>query len=61
MSVFTVIKVDDFSSSFGHRSNVGVFSTSEKAQAFISSSVVEMFDSGNLCGISFYVEENSVE
>jgi hypothetical protein len=56
MSVFTVIKID-----FGHKENVGVFSTSEKAQAFISSSVVEMFDSGNLCGISFHIEESLVQ
>lgn len=56
MIVYTLIKVD-----FLHRENIGTFTTLEKAQAFQAASEVELFDSGNLCGISFYVEEALVQ
>ena len=52
MIVYTLIKTD-----FGNKQNIGTFSTLEKAQAFQAASEIEMFDSGNLCGISFYIEE----
>lgn len=56
MLVFIVVKVD-----FTHKENIGTFTTLEKAQAFQAASEVELFDSGNLCGISFYVEEALVQ
>lgn len=56
MLVFTVVKVD-----FGHRENIGTFTTFEKAQASQAASEVELFDSGSLCGVSFYVEEALVQ
>lgn len=56
MLVFTVVKVD-----FGHRQNTGTFSTLEKAQAFQAASEVELFDSGSLAGISFYIEGWNVQ
>ena len=56
MLVFTVVKTD-----FGHRENIGTFTTLEKAQAFQAASEVELFDSGSLAGISFYIEKVSVQ
>ena len=56
MLVFTVVKVD-----FGHKQNIGTFSTLEKAKAFQTASEVELFDSGNLVGVSFYIEEGLVQ
>lgn len=55
MIVYTVIKVD-----FGHRENIGTFTTREKAQTFQAASEVELFDSGSLAGVSFYIEERPV-
>ncbi len=55
MNVFILTKVD-----FGHRENVGVFDTQGKAKSYQASLELEAFDSGNLCGISFYVEEKTV-
>lgn len=56
MLVFTVVKVD-----FGHKQNIGTFTTLEKAQAFQAASEVELFDSGSLAGISFYIQEMLVQ
>ena len=56
MLVFTVVKAD-----FGHKQNIGTFSTLEKAQAFQAASEVELFDSRSLAGISFYIEEMLVQ
>lgn len=56
MLVFTVVKVD-----FTHKQNIGTFSTLEKAQAFQAASEVELFDSGSLAGISFYIEKVQVQ
>lgn len=56
MLVFTVVKVD-----FGHKQNIGTFTTLEKAQAFQAASEVELFDSGSLAGISFYIEKVVVQ
>lgn len=55
MNVFILVKVD-----FGRRENVGVFDTQEKAKSYQTALELEMFDSGNLCGISFYVDEKTV-
>lgn len=52
MPLYMLVKVD-----FGHRENVGLFDTQAKALALQTSLELELFDSGNLCGISFYVEE----
>lgn len=56
MIVYTLVKVD-----FGHRENIGTFTTLEKAQAFQAASEVELFDSGSLAGVSFYIEEMRVQ
>ena len=56
MLVFTVIKTD-----FGHKQNIGTFTTLEKAQAFQAASEVELFDSGSLAGISYFIEESLVQ
>lgn len=55
MIVYTLIKTD-----FGHKQNIGTFTTLEKAQAFQAASEVELFDSGSLAGVSFYIEETLV-
>lgn len=56
MIVYTLIKSD-----FGHKQNIGTFSTLEKAQAFQASSEVELFDNGSLAGVSFYIEKVQVQ
>jgi hypothetical protein len=56
MTVYTLIKTD-----YGHKQNIGTFTTLEKAQAFQAASEVELFDSGSLVGISFYIEEMLVQ
>jgi hypothetical protein len=56
MIVYTLVKVD-----FAHKQNIGTFSTLEKAQAFQAASEVELFDSGSLAGITFYIEEMRVQ
>ena len=56
MTVFTVVKVD-----FTHKQNIGTFSTLEKAKAFQAASEVELFDSGSLAGVSFYIEKVQVQ
>lgn len=53
MQVFVLVKVD-----FPHRENVGVFDTEEKAKALQTFLELELFDSGSLAGISFYIEEH---
>lgn len=56
MPLYMLVKVD-----YGHKTNIGLFDTQEKAKAYESSLVMEMFDSSNLCGVSFYVEEMEVQ
>jgi len=56
MIVYTLIKTD-----FGHKQNIGTFTTLEKAQAFQAASEVELFDSGSLAGVSFYIEKACVQ
>jgi len=56
MIVYTLIKSD-----FNHKQNIGTFSTLKKAQAFQAASEVELFDSGSLAGISFYIEKVQVQ
>lgn len=51
-----LVKVD-----FGHRENIGLFDTQAKALALQTSLEMELFDSGNLCGVSFYIEEHFVK
>ena len=52
MPLYMLIKVD-----FGHRQNMGLFDTQAKALAMQTSLELELFDSGSLAGISFYIEE----
>ncbi len=56
MPLYMLVKVD-----FGHRENVGLFDTQAKALALRTSLELELFDSGNLCGVSFYIEEHFVK
>lgn len=56
MKVFILVKID-----FLHLRNIAVFNTQEKAKAYQCSLEAELFDSGDLCGISFYVEEHFVK
>ena len=56
MIVYTLIKTD-----FDNKQNIGKFTTLEKAQAFQAASEMELFDSGSLAGISFYIEESLVQ
>lgn len=56
MPLYMLVKVD-----FGHRENIGLFDSQAKALATQVSIETELFDSGSLCGISFYVEEMFVK
>lgn len=56
MKVFILVKVD-----FGHRENIGLFDSQAKALALQTSLELEMFDSGSLAGVSFYIEEHFVK
>lgn len=56
MPLDMLVKVD-----FGHREDMGLFDTQAKALALQTSLELELFDSGSLCGISFYVEEMFVK
>lgn len=56
MSLYMLVKVD-----FGHHENIGLFDSQAKALALQTSLELELFDSGSLVGISFYVEEHSVK
>lgn len=56
MPLYMLVKVD-----FGHRENVGLFDTQAKAMALQTSLELELFDSGSLAGISFYIEEHFVK
>lgn len=55
MKTYLLIKLD-----FGHRENLGLFDTHAKALAMQTAEELKLFDSGNLCGVSFYVEEWNV-
>ena len=52
MKAYLLVKVD-----FEHRENLGLFDTHAKAKALQIAEELKLFDSGSLCGISFYVEE----
>lgn len=56
MILFILVKVD-----FGDKANIGVFDTYDKAKAYQSGLELELFDSGGLAGISFYIEEFRVQ
>lgn len=56
MPLYMLVKVD-----FGHRENMGLFDTQAKALALQTSLELELFDSGSLAGISFYIEEHFVK
>ena len=56
MPLYMLIKVD-----FGHRQNMGLFDSQAKALAMQTSLELELFDSGSLAGISFYIEEHFVK
>lgn len=56
MPLYMLVKVD-----FGHRENMGLFDTQAKAMALQTSLELELFDSGSLAGISFYIEEKFVQ
>lgn len=56
MPLYMLVIVD-----FGHRENMGLFDTQAKALALQTSLELELFDSGSLAGISFYIEEHFVK
>lgn len=55
MPLYMLVKVD-----FGHRENMGLFDSQDKAMALQTSLEMELFDSGSLAGVSFYIEEHRV-
>lgn len=55
MPLYMLIKVD-----FGHRENVGLFYTRDRALSAQEYLEVDQFDSGSLEGISFHIEEHYV-
>lgn len=55
MPLYMLVKVDRFAQ--GHRENIGLFDSQAKALALQTSLELELFDSGSLAGISFYIEE----
>lgn len=56
MLLYMLVKVD-----FGHRENMGLFDIQAKALALQTALELELFDSGSLARISFYVEEHFVK
>lgn len=58
MPLYMLVKVDRFAQ--GHRENIGLFDSQAKALALQTSLELELFDSGSLAGISFYIEEHQV-
>lgn len=61
MPLYMLIKVEGSSITFGHRENMGLFDSQAKALALQTSLELELFDSGSLAGISFYIEEYFVQ
>lgn len=59
MPLYMLVKVDRYAQ--GHRENMGLFDSQAKALAMQTSLELELFDSGSLAGISFYVEEHFVK
>lgn len=55
MKVFILVKVD-----FGHRENIVVCTTEDKALAFKMGYELYALESGNICGITYYIEEKVV-
>lgn len=56
MPLYMLVKTD-----FGHRQNMGLFDNQAKALSLQTSLELELFDSGSLAGISFYIEEHFVK
>lgn len=54
--VYILVKVD-----FRDKKNIGVFDTQAKAKAFQVGYELDAFENGDLCGISFYIEEWNVK
>jgi hypothetical protein len=52
MPLYMLIKVD-----FGHRENIGLFDSFEKAEAAQASMEIASFDNCYMVGLSFYIEE----
>lgn len=59
MPLYMIVKVNRYAQ--GHRENMGLFDTQAKAMALQTSLELELFDSGSLCGISFYIEGHFVK
>lgn len=55
MPLYMLIKTE-----LEHKTSIGLFDTQAKALAMRTSLELELFDSGNLCGVSFYIEEFQV-
>lgn len=58
MPLYMLIKVNRCAQE--HRENIGLFDTQAKALAMQTAFELELFDSGSLVGISFYIEEFQV-
>lgn len=58
MPLYMLVKVNRCAQ--GHRENMGLFDNRTKALAMQVSLETELFDSGSLAGISFYIEEHQV-
>lgn len=56
MTIYILVKTD-----FRHKTNIGVFDTQEKALSVKTHLELELLDSGDLCGVTFYVEEHQVK
>lgn len=61
MPLYMLVKVEGHSASSGHRENKGLFDTQAKVMALQAALELELFDSGSLCGVSFYIEEHYVK
>lgn len=59
MPLYMLVKVNRCAQE--HRENIGLFDTQAKALALQTSLELELFDSGSLAGISFYIEEHFVK
>lgn len=55
MVVYILVKTD-----FRHKTNIGVFDTQAKALAAQTAIELANFDSGELCGVNFYIEEHLI-
>ena len=53
MQVFILVKVD-----FGHKENIAVCTTEDKARAIKIGFELDALESGDVCGITYHIEEN---